>query len=240
MNAYREFYRRNLPHWQPRNAILFVTFRLAGSLPRTVTTVLSSADQRARQGDLARLSAADSDEDASRDWFDSFERWDDALNRVSRGPDWLSDPRVAAVIAEAIHYRDGRKYDLWGYCIMPNHVHMIFSPLDDENGDPYPLYRILQSLKRHTALKANKILGRQGAFWQAESYDHVVRTVDDFNRILDYVLANPVKAGLVTDPAEWRWSYVHPSVGLPIRPTAKSILETLYPLHRTLASDEMD
>jgi putative transposase len=66
----------------------------------------------------------------------------------------------------------------------------------------------MQSLKRHTARQANLALGRQGAFWQDESYDHVVRNAGEFERIVSYILENPVKAGLVSDWQAWPWSYL--------------------------------
>ena len=65
----------------------------------------------------------------------------------------------------------------------------------------------MQSLKRYTARQANKILGREGAFWQDESYDRMIRDGEEYARIIDYVLENPVKAGLVSKWEEWRWTY---------------------------------
>jgi REP element-mobilizing transposase RayT len=70
----------------------------------------------------------------------------------------------------------------------------------------------MQSLKRHTARQANIVLGRQGAFWQDESYDHVIRDNTEFLRISHYVLENPVKTGLVSNWDEWPWSYVKPNL----------------------------
>ena len=57
----------------------------------------------------------------------------------------------------------------------------------------------MQSLTGYTAWKANRLLGRSGAFWHHESYDHAVRNVSEWQRIITYVLNNPVKAGLVDD-----------------------------------------
>jgi hypothetical protein len=88
---------------------------------------------------------------------------------------------IAEIVHDAIMFRDSIKYDLYCSCILPTHVHMVFRPLDDiesdyklrvgnapETSKQYPLYypvtEILGSLKKHTALEANKILGRRGAF----------------------------------------------------------------------------
>ncbi len=65
----------------------------------------------------------------------------------------------------------------------------------------------MMSMKRHTALEANKLLGRIGPFWQDESYDHVIRDAEDLARIIEYVLDNPVKAGLVDKRNDWEWSF---------------------------------
>jgi len=111
------------------------------------------------------------------------------------------------LVAEALHYRDGKVYGLDAYCIMPNHVHVVFTPLP-EGADSYcAVSTIMHSLKRHTAHQANRVLGRQGTFWQGESYDHVVRDEEELHRIITYVLNNPVKGGLVQIRDDWRWKY---------------------------------
>ncbi|MEW5986568.1 MAG: hypothetical protein AB1791_08050 [Chloroflexota bacterium] len=62
-------------------------------------------------------------------------------------------------------------------------------------------------MKGYTAGQANLLLERTGAFWQHESYDHYVRDAAELERIVAYVVNNPVKAGLVTDWQEWPWAY---------------------------------
>ena len=56
------------------------------------------------------------------------------------------------------------------------------------------LASIMRSIKRHTALEANRLLGRIGAFWQDESYDHYTRDHDEWLRTIRYVLNNPVRS----------------------------------------------
>ena len=150
MNEFRVYYERHLPHYQPPDATLFITFRLAGSLPAHVIEQLHK---------------------------------------------------------ESLHWRNGRVYNLLAYCIMPNHGHLVATPLRDAHGTPYALSTILQSLKRHTGRKANQLLGRHGAFWQHESYDHVVRDGEEMERIIDYVIKNPVRAKLVSNPQDWAYTY---------------------------------
>jgi putative transposase len=208
MKEYRPFYRRQLPHWQPPGATLFVTFRLAGSLPQSVIEELQVMD-RQREAALRRIE----DDAERRGQMDlesrrAFGRWDTALDLAQSGRRWLAVPGVAQVVVEALHYRHGQVYDLAAFCIMPNHVHVVCTPLPRQDGTCYPLHSILQSLKRHTARQANRILGRQGAFWQSESYDHVVRDEAELERIVEYVINNPVKAGLIDDGLSWPWMFV--------------------------------
>jgi len=160
-----------------------------------------------------------------------FAKWDTYLDKAESGPRWLSQPEIASIVKEAMQYRDGKVVDVHAFCIMSNHVHVVFESLsksewhsDQRNSewhsDPHksgyqpdlPLSKIMQSLKRHTARQANLVLGRQGAFWQDESYDHVIRDNEEYIRIINYVLENPVKAGLVAQWDEWRWTYCKPDI----------------------------
>ena len=67
----------------------------------------------------------------------------------------------------------------------------------------------MHSLKSYTAHKANKILGRQGPFWQHESYDHWVRDEAELERIVAYIIANPVTVKLVAQPYDWYFGSAH-------------------------------
>ncbi len=205
---FRPFYRRNLPHVQPLGTPLFVTFRLAGSLPQNV--VAQWKEERLWLTKLARTNPFHYQrvkDDFDRGWFAKFEL---LLDGAVHGPLWLRDERVAAIVAEALHYRDGKVYRLHAFSIMPNHVHVVFKPLPAIQSD-YPadeaLASIMHSLKGYTAFKANRLLGRQGEFWAHESYDHFIRDGDEWRRIVAYVLNNPVKARYVKNWKDWNWSY---------------------------------
>jgi len=142
------------------------------------------------------------------------------LDTISAGPDWLRRDDVAEIAAEAIRYRDGKKYDLLAYCIMPNHVHMVVdverfaeSLVRRDSVSPYILTEIIGSLRKYTAARANRVLCRSGSFWQHESYDRVIRDGDELERTLAYVLQNPVKAGLCQRSKDWKWSYLKSGLG---------------------------
>ena len=185
---FREYYRRRLPHIQVAGSTYFVTFRLKVSLPQDV---------------LEKLPEDKTDHEYRR-WFGKF---DDYLDRALCGETFLNNEQVADLIAGSIHYRNGKVYDLDAFCIMPNHVHLVCTPVEKSEDVFYSLTKILQSLKRHTARQSNLILGRSGAFWQDESYDHIIRNQAELERVIEYVLDNPVKAGLVDDWKKWKWLY---------------------------------
>jgi len=90
---------------------------------------------------------------------------------------------------------------LLAWVIMPNHVHLVVRP--------YPgitLSQILKGWKGFSAREANRILQRQGKFWQAESYDHLIRDDADLHRCCHYTALNPVNARLCPQPEDWPWS----------------------------------
>ncbi len=84
--------------------------------------------------------------------------------------------------------------------MMSNHVHLLVSPKVEPA-------RFLQSVKGYTAREANRLLQRTGQpFWQSESYDHWIRDGHEFERAQNYIECNPVRAGLVMQREQYRWS----------------------------------
>jgi putative transposase len=205
--SYKNFYRRNLPHIQPEGATLFITFRLANSLPREVIENLLAEKEHTEQKINQITDRREREKQFYLEHWRFFDKWDEALDINSYGEKYLSNPQIADLIAESLHYRDGKVYDLQAFCIMSNHVHFVSTPLKVANGKYYSLSKIMHSLKRYTAHEANLILGRTGSFWQHENYDHFIRDAAELERILKYVLYNPVKAGMVDDWTKWKWSY---------------------------------
>lgn len=204
---YQWSYHRNLPHIQPPDATLFITFRLAGSLPRDVVARLIAEKS---QIDEVLKGLEDLEERRRRLYLEErrlFGKWDEFLNNASAGPLWLKNKRIAKLMVDGLKHREGKVYELDAFCVMANHVHVVFKPLPDPNGGYYSISSIMHSLKRYVGREANKLLGREGAFWQHESYDHVVRNDDEWRRIVTYVLNNPVSAGLVEKWEDWEWSY---------------------------------
>ena len=207
---YRLFYRRHLPHYQPQGGTFFVTFNLAGSIPRAVLDRLLAERAAIEAGIQAITDPVERVRQAYLQEKRWFGRWDAVLDRAESAPRWLEQPEIAEMVARAMHYRHERVYRLDAFTIMPTHGHMLLAPLPFGE-DYHALHQILQSLKGYTARKANLLLGRGGAFWHGESYDHFVRDADEHARIVHYIRQNPVKAGLVQKAEDWPWTFVRTS-----------------------------
>jgi REP element-mobilizing transposase RayT len=88
---------------------------------------------------------------------------------------------------------------------MPDHVHMLFTPLRDENGDEFGLSQIMSGIKGASAHSVNRALKRRGHVWQDESFDHVLRNDENVRDKAEYICANPVRAGLTAATEDYRW-----------------------------------
>ena len=174
---------RRLPHLYVIGEPLFITFRLHDSLP----------SHRAFQaGNLTSGKA--------------FVAMDRLLDRARTGPAFLRQPAIARKVVASLQYGvEIGHYQMHSWVIMPNHVHLLLTP-------NVSVPKLLGSLKTATAKRANLILGRTGGtFWQAESYDHRVRTEGEFRRIKRYIEINPVAACLAANPEEYPWSSAFPA-----------------------------
>lgn len=175
------YYERNLPHWQPQDSEIFLTWRLHGSLPAEVVFQLQNAKEPTGE---------------------QFARAEKHLDDGKFGPCWLRETEIAKLVKDSIvrgadelqHYR------LLAWAIMPNHIHLLIRPR-------VPMSKITGGIKGATACYANKIIGQTGRhFWQKESFDHWVRSAAESEKIRTYIETNPVKAGLVNSPQDWKWS----------------------------------
>jgi REP element-mobilizing transposase RayT len=173
-------YQRRLPHLQPEDATLFLTWRLYGSEAAARRPLLKTDPRPGHR----------------------FVAQDRELDRALAGPKWLKDTRIADFVAYTIKAGESERgfYKLHAWVIMPNHVHLLITP-------HVPLPVVTRWLKGSTARKANQILGLTGQpFWLDESWDHWVRRTESLNRTQRYIGENPVTAGLVPYPGLWRWS----------------------------------
>ena len=110
-------------------------------------------------------------------------------------------PELARVVENTLRYFQAERYALSAWCVMPNHIHAVVTPLES-----HTLSSIIQSWKSFSAHQINRILERERAVWQRESFDHLVRDEASFERFVMYTENNPVAAGLARRPEEWRFS----------------------------------
>jgi len=112
------------------------------------------------------------------------------------------------VILQHCRHDDGKRIQLHAAVVMPNHVHLLLTPLRDEQGWPYALPAILKLIQGVSARNVNRLLGTSGPVWQEESFDHMLRSNESFQEKQDYIRQNPVRAGLVEKPQDYQWLWV--------------------------------
>ncbi len=125
----KTFYKRKLPHYIPEGGVFFITSRLAGSLPISVIKkLMEQKEQREKFCSGIKDLKVRRQKYIENQKFYFFE-FDSALNKLSNGPYWLQNSDLARIVAEALHYRDGKVYDLYAYSIMSNHIHIVIKPI---------------------------------------------------------------------------------------------------------------
>ena len=190
----RHFHRRNLPHLHYNEGDYFVTFRLKDSLPISEIKRLKSE-------------LKNSSDDLTDKEKQLFKKYDELLDSQKYGSINIIDKNIVKIIKEIIHRHEKIYYDLICYCIMPNHIHLVFTIISKEKS----LSEIMKMIKGTSSVLINKYLDRTGSLWQAESFDRLIRDNTEMYNIVKYVLLNPVKANLVSDWKDWGYNYCHPS-----------------------------
>ncbi len=183
----KHFHRRRLPHLYYNEGIYFVTYRLYGSIPQNRLDELQNEINSTDSAEQKRV----------------FKKYDMLLDKAENQVLHLKNPDIAEACKNSIMFLDQKDIDVICFCIMPNHVHLVFEILTKVKlaGD------IMASIKRYSAKSANEILNTKGKFWQAESFDRLVRDEKELYNIIKYVLLNPVNAGLVEDYKDWQYTY---------------------------------
>lgn len=105
------------------------------------------------------------------------------------------------------HIRSGHDkfYLLAVVVVMPDHVHLILKP-----NTGFTLSRVMKDIKGVSANRLNQARRTSGNIWQAESFDRIVRDEQEFQEKLQYMLDNPVKAGLAATGWEYDGWYFNP------------------------------
>jgi type I restriction enzyme R subunit len=193
----------NLPHWFQPGVTYFVTFRTEDSIPASVSASWHRRrEEWLRQHDIdprakdwqARVSQLplESKREFNRTFSSEF------MNYLDRGhgAGVLRQPELAKIVADSLHHFDGTRYHLGDFVVMPNHVHVLCCLLGETE-----IESLCHSWKKFTAVNINRALEHHGRFWQEESFDHLVRSAEQFEYFRWYIAENPVAARLKA--GEW-------------------------------------
>ncbi|HYE25018.1 MAG TPA: transposase [Clostridia bacterium] len=123
-------------------------------------------------------------------------------------------PESRDVVLRQCLWGNGKRYELHAAVIMPEHVHLLLTPAILEDGSACPVRRIMQGIKSVSAHQINAMLKRRGPVWQAESYDHVLRSGDALVSAARYLAENPVRRGIVSDSSQYAWCWIRDDLGL--------------------------
>ncbi len=188
-----------LPHLKVEGGTYWVTLRLHDSLPQEV---LNKLEEERKEWEKQQASKKVAPKELAEQWKRQYSKRMQAYLDAGMGACWLKRDDIGELVAKAIQFFEGERYDLHAWVVMPNHGHVMVTPRDK-----WTLSSILHSWKSYTANEANRILGRVGEpFWQIEAYDHLVRDDKEFYLICEYTINNPVTAGLCAKPEDWKFS----------------------------------
>lgn len=214
-------YRRKLPHFDHPGHTFFVTWRLQGSIAKSVAQELLAA----RSASIAAIEAtaaqpAYKKEEITKIERRYFKRFDGVLDSATFGDAYLTNPSCMQILQEVLQEDNGVYYHLIAYCIMSNHVHALLdTSVQIQEGERWggvpddykPLFRIMQRIKSKSAIGLNRMRGTQGQpVWEKETYDRYMRDEAHSDRTIEYILNNPVKAGLVKKWQDWPGNYYCP------------------------------
>ncbi|MDA1276330.1 MAG: transposase [Verrucomicrobia bacterium] len=169
-----------LPHRDEPGLTQFVTFHLADSFPESL---------RSEWEHLAELE----DNSERRKQLEAY------LDK-GRGGCYLLRKNLAKIVEGNFRQFSGERYELRAWVVMPNHVHVLFKV------GTVSMAKTVGAWKKHTGRLANKLLGKQGAFWAEDYFDVFMRDTEHERQTTRYIENNPAKAKLALDPREWHWS----------------------------------
>ena len=162
---------KHLPHWYQPDKTVFITFRLADSLPasrrKEITIELINIEETNKENQKARRKAI----------MNKMEQW---LNS-GYGSCLLAQSEVRNIVEQSLQYFDNKDWHLHAYVIMPNHIHILATPITE-----IPCQQIINNVKSYTqhCIQTEHL-------WQKGMFDHTVRNEESFKKIINYIADNP-------------------------------------------------
>ena len=170
-----------IPHWDVGQRTQFITFNLADSLPKR----------------LLRQWYDEIIQNPQKSSHTKIEQIQQALDQ-HHGTCLLKQPGPANIMVDTLKHYENQRYKLHAWVVMPNHVHVLFTPMSG-----FAMSSIVQNWKSFSAHRINALLGRKGRLWEPEYFDRLIRNYKHFMEVFDYIIYNPVSAGLCTTPLDW-------------------------------------
>jgi ATP-dependent Clp protease ATP-binding subunit ClpA len=171
----------NLPHWRQDGVTYFVTWRTLDSMPKKQVD-----DWYAEREVWLKKNPEPWNPKTEEEYYRLFpDRWEKWLDE-SHGECPLARPELRNIVEEVLRHDDGVKYGLKDFVVMPNHVHVLVTPLGE-----HTLSETVQEWKSISAHRLNKALGRKGEFWQKEYFDHIIRSAEQLGKLRGYIQNHP-------------------------------------------------
>ncbi len=174
-----------LPHLDAPGLTQSVTFRLYGTLPKSVI--------EAFQAELKSLS----NEEVKKEMLRKIDHFLD----TSQGWGLLQDPMVAKIVQQTLLNADGKYYYLHAWCVMPNHVHVLITPLNVVS-----LGEIVKGWKSISNRLIRRSKPNIERVWAEDFFDRYIRDEEHYWNEVAYINNNPVRAGLCSVAEDWDWS----------------------------------
>lgn len=203
-----EYYKNRLPHFQPLGALYFVTFRLHNSIPWQSLDKLQVEFDEKKACLQKELDSEEYNKELINLKMQFIESYNEKIDSIKAGPNYFNLEPIAQILVDQLHAYDGIHYQLLCYVVMSNHVHMIIDTNERNVRSQIYLQSIMKKIKGTSARYCNIALEKNGQFWSRESFDVLIRNDAMYRRILNYILANPVKANIVDKWQDYKWIYV--------------------------------
>ncbi len=170
----------SLPHWEQSGKTVFVTFRLADSIPQS-----KLSQWRDEESEWLKFHPSPWSPKTEKEYNEAFgHRMQEWLDK-GMGLCLMKDQGIRELVQNALLHFNSIRYTLYAFTVMPNHVHVCFMPKPG-----FHAADIIQTWKSYSARMINRSLQRTGIVWQREYFDRYVRNPQHFERVIRYIVRN--------------------------------------------------
>ena len=171
---------RNLPHWAANATLIFITYRLADSMPADKLRAWQT-----ERDEWLRFHPEPWDEATTREYYDTFPGKLDEMLDAGYGSCVLAREDCRRIVVENLLHFNGKRYNLHSFVVMPNHVHVLMEIANREE-----LPKIVHGWKSYTSNRINEAIVGSGGVWQREYYDRLIRDAAHYANTVEYIRKN--------------------------------------------------